>query len=321
MNYIILDLEWNQSPAGKAGENRAIPFEIIEIGAVKLDESRQIVDRFQECVRPQVYQHLHFKTQELIHISMKELRKARSFPEVICDFINWCGEDYMICTWGAMDLEELQRNIDFYHLENPFSRPLFFYDVQKLFSRAFEDGHSRKSLEYAVEFLHFQKSLSFHRAFEDTYYTAMVMQRLDWERVRAYLSVDYHRPPRCREDEIYLQFPDYGKFVSRPFDTKEAVMEDKVVTATPCCVCGRSLRKRIRWFPTGTKTYDSLSWCPDHGYMKGKIRLKKTADETQYYAIKILRLVDDEEVALLREKRENLRVKRRQRRKHKNDVV
>ena len=36
MDYIVLDLEWNQSPAGKSGENRAIPFEIIEIGALKL---------------------------------------------------------------------------------------------------------------------------------------------------------------------------------------------------------------------------------------------------------------------------------------------
>ena len=39
MEYIVLDLEWNQSPRGKAGERRGMPFEIIEIGAVKLDES------------------------------------------------------------------------------------------------------------------------------------------------------------------------------------------------------------------------------------------------------------------------------------------
>lgn len=36
MNYIILDLEWNQCPTGKSNENSRLPFEIIEIGAVRL---------------------------------------------------------------------------------------------------------------------------------------------------------------------------------------------------------------------------------------------------------------------------------------------
>ena len=34
--FIVLDLEWNQSPAGKEGSMNRLPFEIIEIGAVKL---------------------------------------------------------------------------------------------------------------------------------------------------------------------------------------------------------------------------------------------------------------------------------------------
>ena len=38
MNYIVFDLEWNQSPGGKRWSNSRLPFEIIEIGAVKVDE-------------------------------------------------------------------------------------------------------------------------------------------------------------------------------------------------------------------------------------------------------------------------------------------
>ena len=41
MNYIIFDLEWNQCPDGKVKENPALPFEIVEIGAVKLNSGRQ----------------------------------------------------------------------------------------------------------------------------------------------------------------------------------------------------------------------------------------------------------------------------------------
>ena len=36
MNYIIFDLEWNQCPDGKSKENPALPFEIVEIGAIRL---------------------------------------------------------------------------------------------------------------------------------------------------------------------------------------------------------------------------------------------------------------------------------------------
>ena len=39
MNYVVVDFEWNQACYGKGSENRKIPFEIIEIGAVKLDEN------------------------------------------------------------------------------------------------------------------------------------------------------------------------------------------------------------------------------------------------------------------------------------------
>ena len=38
MNYIVLDLEWNQSADGKAYTNSRIPFEIIQIGAVNLTD-------------------------------------------------------------------------------------------------------------------------------------------------------------------------------------------------------------------------------------------------------------------------------------------
>ena len=38
MNYIVFDLEWNQSNTGREKEVEKLPFEIIEIGAVKIDD-------------------------------------------------------------------------------------------------------------------------------------------------------------------------------------------------------------------------------------------------------------------------------------------
>ena len=41
MNYIVFDLEWNQNPDGRKHPDSRLPFEIIEIGAVKLNEKER----------------------------------------------------------------------------------------------------------------------------------------------------------------------------------------------------------------------------------------------------------------------------------------
>ena len=46
MNYIVFDLEWNQSPEGKERSDRYLQFEIVEIGAVKLDQNRKPIGSF-----------------------------------------------------------------------------------------------------------------------------------------------------------------------------------------------------------------------------------------------------------------------------------
>ena len=36
--------------------------------------------------------------------------------------------------------------------------------------------------------------------------------------------MDYYQPPLTEEEEIYLEFPEYAKFVSREHDTKEEIL-------------------------------------------------------------------------------------------------
>ena len=58
MNYIVLDLEWNQSEE-KRKENKLIPFEIIEMGAIKLDDNRNVIGEFSELIKPEIYSDMH----------------------------------------------------------------------------------------------------------------------------------------------------------------------------------------------------------------------------------------------------------------------
>lgn len=313
MNYIVLDLEWNQCPTGKADEKEQLPFEIIEIGAVRLDENLKETGRFREVVRPQVYRKLHFRTKEIVSLRTIDFEKARLFPEIITDFFEWCGQDAAFCTWGPADLTELQRNLAYHEIPSPFPFPLLYYDIQKIFSIIYEDRKSRRSLEYAVDFLELPKNVPFHSALSDAHYTSLIMQGLMPEQIQGNSSVDYYRTPANRRQEIYLTYETYVKFVSRPFETKSQAMKDRVVAATNCCVCRRNAPKKVRWFPIGSSNYCALACCPEHGYLKSKIRLRQNRD-SKFYAIKTTKLISEDDAYSIREKKEILRVKRRLRR-------
>ena len=313
MNYIVLDLEWNQSPNGKEDRVDHLPFEIVEIGAVKLDANFRQIGEFHRLVKPLVYTQLHYKILEVTHLNEAELqKKGKIFPQVMEEFLSWCGEKYAFCTWGSMDLTELQRNMEYHQIEIPFAHPLLYYDVQKLHWLEYGQGRNRLSLDQAVEELHIAVDQPFHRALFDAAYTGRVLAALDFARLSDYISVDYFRLPRNRREELYLQFPSYGKFVSMPFENRESALADKVVTDMICPFCGRMLRKKIRWFSWGQKLCYGLAVCPEHGTMRGKLRIKKS-EYGDTYIVRTIKPATEEEAQLITDKREEGRKKRNER--------
>lgn len=315
-NYIIFDLEWNQSPRGREDSVADFPFEIIEIGAVKLDEKFQMVDEFHRLIRPQVYGQMHHMISEVTHMNMEELKaRGMDFPEAARQFLCWCGEEPVYGTWGSMDLTELQRNMAYYGMEAPFPFPLFYYDVQKLYGLFTAEG-ARLSLDAAVEQEGLLEKRPFHRALDDAYYTGRVLaclaEKTGAEALLPFQSVDYYRLPGNKKEEIQVTFPGYSKYVSRVFESREDAMKDRGVTSTKCYLCGKSLRKKIRWFTANQKMYFSLAVCPEHGYLKGKIRIKK-ADGDRVFVVKTLKLTDEEGAAFVINKKEELKKKRAER--------
>jgi inhibitor of KinA sporulation pathway (predicted exonuclease) len=230
-NFIVFDLEWNQNPGGKEASVERLPFEIFEIGAVKLNEEREKVAEFHRIIRPCVYRQMHRIISEVTHVSIEELeRDGEPFAAVMEDFLKWCGEDCIFCTWGSMDLTELQRNMVYHGMTIPFPKPFLFYDVQKLYSLCYQDGKARISLDEAVESFALDVDAPFHRALGDAEYTGRVLQAMDFDSVKDYVSVDYYLPPESEDEEFTLRFPEYTKFVSQMFETKEEAMEEKRVT-------------------------------------------------------------------------------------------
>lgn len=313
MNYIVLDLEWNQSNTGLEEETAKLPFEIIEIGAIHLNDTCRMVGEFSQLIKPRVYTEMHLITSRLIHLQMQELERGKPFVEVMELFLQWCGEDYIFCTWGDQDLKELQRNMKFYQMDPLADGPIAFLDIQKLFSIAYEDGKSRKALEYAVDFLDMEKDIPFHRAFSDAYYTAKVLEKIasEFPEVLKKVSYDIFHPPVSREREVKVQFDTYMKYISREFDSKGEAMADREVISSRCYLCHKNLRKKLRWFTSNNRHYYCLAYCDKHGYLKGKIRLRKS-EEGRIYVVKTTKLITEQEAAALTERRAHAReLKRR----------
>lgn len=316
MNYIVLDLEWNQAADFKTKSEHALTFEIIEIGAVKLDEGRNCIDAFHEMIKPQVFCRMNQITGELLHLEIGQLARCRTFADATADFIKWCGDDYIFCTWGDVDLLELQRNMDYYRMPPLAENSIRYYDVQKLFGIAFEDKKSRRTLEYAVDFLHIKKDFVFHRADADAHYTAEVLRRIDsMGKHHAFhnYSYDTYRLPKNRAEEIHVVFDDYGKYISRAFADKTAAMKDSEVISIRCFLCGRRTKKKIPWFTSNGKHYYTIVSCSEHGSMKVKIRLRKSADN-RTYVVKTMKQAAPEDIEAVLYKREHVREMRKERR-------
>ena len=300
MNYIVLDLEWNMGNPRE--ELKIMPFEIIEIGAVKLDDNKTEIDRFSRLIRPRVYKRMHWMNKKIVHINNSDLREADSFEEVYSEFLAFCGDDpYVFCTWGDTDLTELQRNIFYFDCIPLSDGPLEFLDVQKL--NGYNEGShkTRISLEKAVEEYHITDNSDFHRAVNDAAYTAEILRKLDPENEK-YTSFNTYYAPRDIETEIIKDYGNYKKHIFRCFKDKQKLLHDRTVRRLSCPVCGEYLDKSIPLFTVNGKNYLMAGECKKHGSVKGKIRIRKNEQINLPYAIKTIRTIDHDEQRILDEK-------------------
>ena len=79
MNYIIMDMEWNQPWPGSPSSKKVLPVqirgEIIQIGAVRVTEDQQVADEFQILIKPKYYRHLNRRVSKLTGIKETQLRE------------------------------------------------------------------------------------------------------------------------------------------------------------------------------------------------------------------------------------------------------
>lgn len=320
MNYIVFDLEWNQCCGGRDNENPRMPFEIIEIGAVKLDKKFNIIDTYSSIIKPKVYKRLQTHIRALLNYDEKTLKKGRPFDMVCREFIKWCGDDYIFCTWGSMDLSYLQNNMDYYYMK-PLESPLKFYNIQQIYADTKEENNAIVKLEKAVNNLQIDIDRPFHSAVNDAYYTGMVLKTIHPKDLEDRYSYDVYNNPKEKEDEIISYHKNYMEHISREFNGKKEAMSDKEILTVRCYKCGKKAAKKIRWFANTPNSYVCVGKCWYHGLIAGKIRFKQTKDG-KTFAIKTMLPTDKKGMENIRERQDELRIRRQAKRHNKsnNDI-
>lgn len=274
MQYIILDLEWNQPLSYQSAAYRKVGdrliFEMIQIGAVKLNESMEIIDSISIPIQPTCYLKIHPRIQRMTHLGPEELEGAPHFPEAMAQFAAWCGEDYALLTWGCDDVSVLKQNMDFFGCDVALP-PLC--DLQRMFRDVYE-CQDRKALKAAMEMLGIEpdESLSFHNALNDAYYTALVFARMP----EPHRVLEYPQAPKqlIHQDRLHrsrLRGETYGSVA------EALAAPDAAEPACPACGRKTALEENSYVQQTADK-FIGISHCPVHGPLLLKLRLMP-ADE------------------------------------------
>lgn len=186
--YIVFDLEFNQDFTGvidKKVNGREFPFEIIQIGAVKLDLNFNTTSSFSRYIKPEIYKRVSPFIEGLTGISTEMIINEKSFPEVYKEFMEFIGDlDSVFCVWGMSDIKELYKSAEYFK-QDLKRLPRLFINVQPYASLYFNMPKSMQlRLQNVVEMLKIPIIDEFHNALNDAYYTAEVFKKINNETIQ-----------------------------------------------------------------------------------------------------------------------------------------
>lgn len=276
MNYIIFDLEWNQcgSECEMLTDPVCLPGEIIEIGAVKLNDHFQKTDELRLYIKPQYYPKLHRRIVTLTGIRDKVLaEQGLTFPEAYEKFREFCGEEYSFMTWSTSDLPILVDNmllhgIDVSHLPDT-------YDLQRIFCNEIMRFSRRMSLDDALKVLN-EKGDTAHDALNDSRNTVLVCNHLDLEEYAGeYVSRAFAEQP-----------------LKTVYESPRAALADEALRTYLCPWCGEAVTGEP-WLRQERDEFISMGRCGEGDEILLTMELTRTAPD-RFHPRRILYEMSDD---------------------------
>lgn len=267
MFYVIFDLEWNNAYDYRIGKGMN---EIIEIGAIKLDEKLNIADTFKQIIKPKLSKKLSSRFKNLTHISADEINESGiPFENAISDFERWSGEGSIYLSWSNSDLYVLIDNFKKFMGTSSVDFITKYVDLQKYCQSFIESDDSNQiSLSKCAELFKITvDSENLHRALEDCFLSAECFRKVfDSSRFPAYIT-------DC--DKAFFE-----RLVFKPYYLTKNVSEDfNVNTQELICPYCKSNMRILKNYESVNKCFRTVCECKK---CKKKfwafIRAKKTYD-------------------------------------------
>ena len=278
MDYIVLDMEWNQPWPGSPSAKKVLPVairgEIIQIGAVRVTEDQQVADEFQVLIKPKYYRHLNRRVSKLTGIKEARL-KEEGIPmkDAMEQFRTWCGEDVVFLTWGFDDIGILRENLQLHGLDDSWTGK--WYNAQMIFNAQTDGSNAQKALKTAMEIFEIPATRPAHDALGDAYHTALICARLELKRGME----EYEAALKSHENGFHgAELPGcIDRKVFHDYADKRAALGAMTGEENLCPLCGARMLGS-RWFAQPGHRYMDLATCPEHGKFLIRVRLSEQPD-------------------------------------------
>ena len=282
MHYIVLDMEWNQSVtySGIVREPVFLTGEIIQIGAVKLDENFAAVDSFNARVLPEYYTELHPKVAAVTKLTPQDLLRGKPFSRVFESFCEWCGTDFSFLIWGTEDLRILQKNMQLHNIDTSFMPPCF--NLQNIFAVQAAHNTRQYGLARALSYFH-ETPFEAHDALNDAKSTALLCSHLDLAKgLSEYREIVEHKDGVV---ECYT--------FEEPYEDIDDALCDDYVVSFECPGCGEIVWGDNWIRKVSTTTLLSTGKCSDGQEFLLKLKFRPSADHRVFVKRMVYQLTDD----------------------------
>jgi DNA polymerase III epsilon subunit-like protein len=232
MYFIIFDLEFNQDVYSLQNFDRErshYPFEIIQIGAIKLDQEFKTVGTFNRYIMPTFYTRINPFVTALTGITTEQLLTEEPFPEIYKAYTEFIGgSNSVFCIWGMSDMKGLIKNIEDHQLNHGLL-PKMVIDLQPYVSMHLNiSGKNLLRLQHAIEALNIPLTYAFHNALHDAFYTAELFKKIYNSSIqpKPYDSSNLTIRPKHRKREIDIDklLQQFDKMYNRKMTEEEQRM-------------------------------------------------------------------------------------------------
>ena len=184
MKYIVVDLEMNPIQSKLKQERKICKNEIIQIGAVCLNEDYDEIAEFKTYVCPQINPVVINRIRKLTHITTEMVQGAPDFQRAMAMFFEWCGSfegEVQIFQWSKNDYDQIRKEMILKHYELCGREAEFmkeeWMDLQDEFDRL--TGFKRvQSLSTALNLMCCDFRGKQHDALDDARNEAMLLKEL-----------------------------------------------------------------------------------------------------------------------------------------------